>query len=50
MKNFKLRERSWIRFQILASNALNHPNYLNPNTTITAAGPSRPSSSTARTV
>jgi hypothetical protein len=38
MKNIRMKERGWIRLQIMASNALNHPNYANPTTNISTAG------------
>jgi len=38
MKNFRFRERGFVRLAIQSSNVLNHPNWANPNTTITAAG------------
>ncbi|HUQ90392.1 MAG TPA: TonB-dependent receptor [Bryobacteraceae bacterium] len=37
-KNFRIGERARVRWDVIASNALNHPNYANPNTNITAAG------------
>ena len=37
-KMFVIRERVRLRTEVLATNALNTPNYINPNTNITAAG------------
>lgn len=37
-KIFSIRERARLRLEFLATNTLNHPNYADPNTTITAAG------------
>src|SRR5207247_9751424 len=33
-KEFVVRERTRIRFEFLANNVLNHPNYMDPNTNI----------------
>jgi hypothetical protein len=35
-KNFRFGERARLRWDLIASNALNHPNYANPNTNITS--------------
>jgi hypothetical protein len=37
-KQFLFKERVRLRLEMLASNALNHPNYLDPNTNITNLG------------
>ena len=37
-KEFVIRERARIRIEFLANNALNHPNYMDPNTNITSTG------------
>jgi hypothetical protein len=37
-KHFMIRERVRLRLEFLATNSLNHPNYADPNTNITAAG------------
>jgi hypothetical protein len=37
-KNFIFTERTRLRWELSATNFFNHPNYSNPNTTITAAG------------
>ena len=37
-KEFVVKERVRIRFEFLANNALNHPNYQDPNTNITTLG------------
>ena len=37
-KHFMIRERVRLRLEFLATNSLNHPNYSDPNTNITAAG------------
>lgn len=37
-KHFLIKERARLRFEFLATNTLNHPNWADPNTTINAAG------------
>jgi len=37
-KEFPVKEYATVRFEVLARNTLNHPNWGNPNTTITSAG------------
>ena len=37
-KNFRLAEHATLRFMGIATNALNHPIFRNPNTTITSGG------------
>jgi hypothetical protein len=37
-KVFSLGERLRLKTELIATNALNHPNYTNPNTTVTAIG------------
>jgi hypothetical protein len=37
-KHFMIKERVRLRTEFLATNTLNHPNYAEPNTTITAVG------------
>jgi hypothetical protein len=37
-KHFYIKERARLRLEFLATNTLNHPNYLEPNTTITTVG------------
>ena len=36
-KEFPIRERARVRFEILASNSLNHPNWADPQMNITNA-------------
>jgi len=36
-KEFPIRERAKLRFEVLATNSLNHPNWVNPQTNITNA-------------
>ena len=35
-KTFTIRERTRFRFDLIAANAFNHPNYANPSTNISA--------------
>ena len=37
-KEVRIRERATVRLEFLGNNILNHPNYMEPNTNITAAG------------
>jgi hypothetical protein len=37
-KDFPVKERATVRFEVLARNTLNHPNWANPNTNINEAG------------
>lgn len=37
-KHFTIKERARVRLEFLATNTLNHPNWADPNTNITAAG------------
>jgi hypothetical protein len=37
-KQILLKERVRMRLELLANNALNHPNYMDPNTNITNLG------------
>jgi hypothetical protein len=37
-KEFPVKERATVRFEVLARNTLNHPNWANPNTNITRGG------------
>jgi hypothetical protein len=37
-KDFRIRERATLRFEFLATNTLNHPNFAEPNTSISNVG------------
>lgn len=37
-KEFLIKERTRLRFEFLATNVFNHPNYMDPNTNITSTG------------